>query len=75
VADTPSGLAAGQSASGTSLQFESKQETRGQYGSPSLAFWKRITWTRDSILSCTAEALLGFPYYIWFGDEDAKKEK
>lgn len=52
----------------------SKQETQVQHGSPSLAFWKRSTWTRDSILSCTAEALLGLPYAIWFGDEDAKKE-
>jgi hypothetical protein len=38
-------------------------------------FWKRSSWTRDSIMSITAEAVLGLPYAIWFADEDAKKEE
>ena len=37
--------------------------------------WKRRNWTRDSILSITAEAFLGLPYAIWFAEEDAKKER
>jgi hypothetical protein len=38
-------------------------------------FWKRRAWTRDSIISITAEVVLGLPYAIWFAAEDAKKEK
>ena len=37
-------------------------------------FWKRSSWTRNSIMSITAEALLGLPYAICFAYEDAKKK-
>lgn len=58
------------------VKLESKDNKAPPSNQPDqLAFWKRRNWTRDSILSITAEALLGLPYAILFADDDAKKEE
>lgn len=36
----------------------------------SFEFWKRKNWNRDTIVNVVAEAVLGLPYVIIFGDQD-----